>query len=71
MRLKKIALIFGTRPEIIKFVPIIYKLNDYKCFLKTVTIVTAQHRDMLDQFMNFFNIKPDYDLNIMEENQSL
>lgn len=66
----KIMGVFGTRPEAIKMAPLINGLKDNKNFtLKTV--VTAQHRKMLDQVLNFFNIKPDYDLNIMIHSQPL
>jgi UDP-N-acetylglucosamine 2-epimerase (non-hydrolysing) len=69
--LSKIALIFGTRPETIKFVPILHELNNYKKRIKPIIIVTAQHREMLDQLLHNFNINPDYDLNIMKQSQTL
>ena len=62
--------IFGTRPESIKLAPLIKKFQEDKKFNVKVC-VTAQHREMLDQFIEFFQIKPDYDLNIMKSNQSL
>ena len=62
--------IFGTRPEAIKMAPVILKLNKDDSF-NSMVAVTAQHRDMLDQVLHLFNIQPDYDLNIMAQNQSL
>jgi UDP-N-acetylglucosamine 2-epimerase (non-hydrolysing) len=67
---KKISLIFGTRPEAIKLAPIILLLKSDKRFDVEVC-VTAQHRSMLDQVLQIFNINPDVDLNIMKPNQSL
>jgi len=67
---KKILIIFGTRPEAIKMAPIIIRLKKNNHFI-TKVCVTAQHREMLDQVLDFFSIKPDYDLNLMERNQSL
>ena len=66
---KRIALIFGTRPEAIKMAPVYLALKNSD--LEPVVIATAQHREMLDQILNLFKIKPDYDLNIMKERQSL
>jgi len=63
--------IFGTRPEAIKMVPLMKKFNDCKDIFKPVIVVTAQHRDMLDQVLELFHIKPDYDLGIMQINQSI
>ena len=68
--MKKIMLIFGTRPEAIKMAPIIKEINSRKG-LKCIICVTGQHREMLDQVLNVFDITPDYDLNIMSKNQSL
>lgn len=65
-----ILFIFGTRPEAIKLSPLIHEFKKNEKF-KTLVAVTAQHREMLDQVLNFFNITPDYDLNLMKENQSL
>lgn len=66
----KVLSIFGTRPEAIKMAPIIKELE--KCeHIHQEVCVTAQHREMLDQVLNIFNIKPDYDLNIMTQNQTL
>jgi len=67
--LKKVALIFGTRPEAIKMAPLYHALKSSK--MQPVVIATAQHREMLDQVLNLFEITPDYDLNIMKERQSL
>lgn len=66
----KIALVFGTRPEAIKMAPLAYTLKNSKSF-NTQIILTAQHRELLDQVMDLFNLSSDYDLNIMEEGQSL
>ncbi len=66
----KILLIFGTRPEAIKIAPVVKRFQQNNSF-KTKICVTAQHREMLDQVLDFFDIKPDYDLNIMKPNQSL
>lgn len=66
----KVMPIFGTRPEAIKMAPVVQALdNDSK--IDTVLTVTAQHREMLDQVLNLFRLKPDYDLDIMESNQTL
>ena len=63
--------IFGTRPEAIKLAPVILKSKERKDIFTAKVCVTAQHREMLDQVLNLFKIKPDYDLNIMKKNQSL
>jgi UDP-N-acetylglucosamine 2-epimerase (non-hydrolysing) len=68
---KKIAVIFGTRPDTIKLASIILELKKEKKFFKVITIATAQHRQMLDQVLKIFKIVPDYDLNIMVPKQSL
>lgn len=67
---KKIAVIFGTRPDTIKLAPIILELRKHPHF-RVVNIATAQHRQMLDQVLDVFHIKPDFDLDIMEPKQSL
>ncbi len=67
----KIAVIFGTRPEAIKLAPLIRRLHDHPDRFETRTIVTAQHREMLDQVLALFSIRPDYDLNIIQPSQSL
>ncbi len=66
----KILFIFGTRPEAIKLAPLIKEFQKTKGF-EVKICVTAQHREMLDQVLNFFKINPDYDLNLMKPNQSL
>ncbi len=68
--MKKILSVFGTRPEAIKMAPIIKELETRKTF-KSIVCVTAQHRAMLDQVLDIFKITPDYDLNIMQPNQTL
>ncbi|WP_341789839.1 non-hydrolyzing UDP-N-acetylglucosamine 2-epimerase [Rickettsia endosymbiont of Polydrusus tereticollis] len=67
---KKLLFIFGTRPEAIKMAPLIKKSQEDKNF-ETIVCVTAQHREMLDQVLNFFKIIPNYDLNLMLPNQDL
>ena len=66
----KILIVFGTRPEAIKMVPLVLELKKNKDF-KTIVCVTGQHREMLDQVMDAFGVKADYDLDIMREKQSL
>ena len=68
--MKKILFVFGTRPEAIKMAPVIKAFKDEKIF-DTKVCVTGQHRQMLDQVLDIFDIKPDYDLNIMELGQDL
>lgn len=70
MIVKKVLFIFGTRPEAIKLAPLIINFIEDPCFDVKVC-VTAQHRDMLDQVLDIFNIKPDYDLDLMTQNQTL
>ncbi|BCB96286.1 UDP-N-acetyl glucosamine 2-epimerase [Dissulfurispira thermophila] len=69
--MKKILFIFGTRPEAIKLAPLYWEFKKYPNDFLVKVCVTAQHRHMLDQVLNFFGIKPDYDLDLMRENQSL
>lgn len=69
--MKKIMLIFGTRPEAIKMCPLVKKLQEHKDVFKTIVCVTGQHREMLDQVLTIFDVKPDYDLNIMKQGQDL
>lgn len=69
--MKKIAVIFGTRPDTIKMAPIIKELDHQTEHFQLITIATAQHRQMLDQVLDVFKIKPDYDLNIMKPLQTL
>ena len=66
----KVLTIFGTRPEAIKMAPVIKELKSRK-EIETIVCVTAQHREMLDQVLEAFNIVPDYDLNIMKPGQTL
>lgn len=68
--MKKVLCVFGTRPEAVKMAPLIDEIKKHKD-LDLVICVTAQHRDMLDQAMDIFNIVPDYDLDIMKEGQTL
>lgn len=69
--MKKIMLVFGTRPEAIKMAPLVKEFQKYDTKIKTIVCVTGQHREMLDQVLEIFNIIPDYDLNIMEKGQDL
>lgn len=68
---KKVMLIFGTRPEAIKMAPLVLGLKKHPEIFDTIVCVTAQHREMLDQVLQIFDIKPDYDLNIMKQGQDL
>ncbi len=67
----KIAVIFGTRPEAIKLAPLIRRLQEQPARFRPITIVTAQHREMLDQVLDLFSIRPDHDLDIIRPRQSL
>ncbi|KJW11702.1 non-hydrolyzing UDP-N-acetylglucosamine 2-epimerase [Levilactobacillus spicheri] len=67
----KVMTVFGTRPEAIKMAPIILAMQQRPADFTPVTVVTAQHREMLDQVLEIFKITPDYDLNIMRPNQTL
>ncbi len=69
--MKKILLVFGTRPEAIKMAPLVKKLQELPEEFQTVVCVTGQHREMLDQVLRLFDITPEYDLNIMKPNQDL
>ena len=69
--MKKIMLVFGTRPEAIKMAPLVKEFQKYPDKFKTVVCVTGQHREMLDQVLRIFEIVPDYDLNIMKQGQDL
>lgn len=71
MKKIKVMTVFGTRPEAIKMAPVVLELKKYPDLITSIVAVTAQHRDMLDQVLNLFNIKPDYDLNIMAQGQTL
>lgn len=69
--MKTVMLVFGTRPEAIKMALLVKKFQKYSSDFKTVVCVTGQHREMLDQVLKIFDIKPDYDLNIMKQGQDL
>ncbi|RXM43989.1 non-hydrolyzing UDP-N-acetylglucosamine 2-epimerase [Flavobacterium sp. YO64] len=69
--MKKILLIFGTRPEAIKMAPLVKEFLKFPAKFDTKVCVTAQHREMLDQVLSFFEIIPDFDLNLMRPNQNL
>lgn len=68
--MKKVMLVFGTRPEAIKMAPLVKEFQKYEEF-ETIVCVTGQHREMLDQVLTIFDIIPDYDLNIMRQGQDL
>ena len=65
----KVMSVFGTRPEAIKMAPLVKELESRK-EIESIVCVTAQHREMLDQVLETFQIKPDYDLNIMKQGQT-
>ena len=69
--MKKVLLIFGTRPEAIKMTPLVKEFQKNRLDFETRVCVTAQHREMLDQVLGFFEIKPDYDLDLMKPGQNL
>ncbi|MHB9143405.1 MAG: non-hydrolyzing UDP-N-acetylglucosamine 2-epimerase, partial [Paludibacter sp.] len=69
--MKKILLVFGTRPEAIKMAPLVNEFKKHPNDFKTIVCVTGQHRQMLDQVLDLFEIVPEYDLNIMKPNQDL
>lgn len=69
--MKKIMLVFGTRPEAIKMAPLVKEFQKKNESFETIVCVTGQHREMLDQVLDIFDIKPDYDLNIMKQGQDL
>lgn len=68
---KKILIVFGTRPEAIKMAPLVKEFIKHSDIFETKVCVTAQHREMLDQVLDFFEIKPEYDLNLMRPGQNL
>lgn len=70
-RMKKIMLVFGTRPEAIKMCPLVKEFQKHPEAFETIVCVTGQHREMLDQVLQIFDIRPDYDLNIMKQGQDL
>lgn len=67
----KVMLVFGTRPEAIKMCPLVKEFQKHNDAFQTIVCVTGQHREMLDQVLNIFEVKPDYDLNIMKQGQDL
>lgn len=69
--MKKNLIVFGTRPEAIKMAPLVQEFKKHSEIFETRVCVTAQHREMLDQVLEFFDIQPDYDLNLMKANQNL
>ena len=69
--MKTVLLVFGTRPEAIKMCPLVKEFQKYPEDFKTVVCVTGQHREMLDQVLRIFDVKPDFDLNIMKQGQDL
>ena len=69
--MKKIMLVFGTRPEAIKMCPLVKEFQKHPDTFKTVVCVTGQHRQMLDQVLRIFDVSPDFDLNIMKQGQDL
>ena len=69
--MKKVLLVFGTRPEAIKIAPLVKEFQKYASDFETIVCVTGQHREMLDQVLAIFDIKPNYDLNIMKKGQDL
>ena len=69
--MKRIMLVFGTRPEAIKMCPLVKEFQKYPQDFETVVCVTGQHREMLDQVLKIFEVTPDYDLNIMKQGQDL
>lgn len=69
--MKRIMLVFGTRPEAIKMAPLVKEFQKFPEDFETIVCVTGQHREMLDQVLHIFDIKPDYDLNIMKQGQDL
>ena len=71
MKKLKVMVVFGTRPEAIKMAPLVLELQKHSDCIETITVVTAQHRQMLDQVLETFRIQPNYDLDIMGKNQSL
>lgn len=71
MKKIKVMTVFGTRPEAIKMCPLVLEMQKYSDSIEPIVAVTAQHREMLDQVLALFKIKPDYDLNIMTAGQTL
>lgn len=71
MKRTRVLSVFGTRPEAIKMAPLIKELDNRPDQFESIVVVTAQHREMLDQVLNIFNIEPDHDLNMMKKGQSI
>lgn len=69
--MKRVMLVFGTRPEAIKMCPLVKEFQKHSDEFETIVCVTGQHREMLDQVLNIFEVKPDFDLNIMKQGQDL
>ena len=69
--MKKVMLVFGTRPEAIKMCPLVKEFQKHNDEFETIVCVTGQHREMLDQVLDIFEVKPDFDLNIMKQGQDL
>lgn len=69
--MKRILIVFGTRPEAIKMCPLVKEFQKYPSDFETIVCVTGQHREMLDQVLRIFDVTPDYDLNIMKQGQDL
>ena len=69
--MKKVMLVFGTRPEAIKMCPLVKEFQKHPTEFETIVCVTGQHREMLDQVLTIFDVRPDYDLNIMKQGQDL
>ena len=69
--MKKVLIVFGTRPEAIKMAPLVKEFQKFQKDFETKVCITAQHREMLDQVLDFFNIKADYDLDLMKPGQNL
>ena len=67
--MKKVMLVFGTRPEAIKMCPLVKEFQKHFDKFETIVCVTGQHREMLDQVLTIFEVTPDYDLNIMKQGQ--
>ncbi len=70
-QVKRVMLVFGTRPGAIKVAPLVKAFQQQPDRFETLICVTGQHREMLDQVLHLFEIKPDYDLNIMKQGQDL
>ena len=69
--MKRVMLVFGTRPEAIKMCPLVKEFQKHSDEFETIVCVTGQHREMLDQVLDIFEVKPDFDLNIMKQGQDL